>query len=76
MANKNKVIMTNETILNRIQKLRNLMTLRWNDENKPPTEVVYIYVDFLDYIINDMANNLLTIKLQENEKTKTNICKN
>ena len=75
MANKNKVIMTNETILNRIQKLRNLMTLRWNDENKPPIEVVYIYVDFLDYIINDMANNLLTIKLQENEKTKTNLCK-
>ena len=76
MANKNKVIMTNETILNRVQKLRSLMTLRWNDENKPPTEVVYIYVDFLDYIINDMANNLLTIKLQENEKTETNICKN
>ena len=71
----NKVIVTNETVLNRIQKLRNLITLRWNDENKPPREVVYIYVDFLDYIINDMANNLLTIKLQENEKTETNICK-
>ena len=72
----NKVIVTNETVLNRIQKLRNLITLRWNDENKSPREVVYIYVDFLDYIINDMSNNLLTIKLQENEKTKTNICKN
>ena len=72
----NKVIVTNETVLNRIQKLRNLITLRWNDENKPPREVVYIYVDFLDYIINDMANNLLTTKLQENEKTETNICKN
>ena len=72
----NKVIVTNETILNRIQKLRNLITLRWNDENKPPREVVYIYVDFLDYIINDVANNLLTTKLQENEKTETNICKN
>ena len=70
----NKVIVTNETVLNRIQKLRNLITLRWNDENKPPREVVYIYVDFLDYIINDMANNLLTTKLQENEKTKTNFC--
>ena len=48
----NKVIVTNETILNRIQKLRNLITLRWNDENKPPREVVYIYVDFLDYIFS------------------------
>ena len=69
MANKNKVIMTNETILNRVQKLRSLMTLRWNDDNKPPREIVYIYVDFLDYIINDMENNLLTIKLKQNEQT-------
>lgn len=65
----NKVIMTNETILNRVQKLRSLMTLRWNDDNKPPREIVYIYVDFLDYIINDMENNLLTIKLKQNEQT-------
>ena len=69
MANKNKVIMTNETILNMVQKLRSLMTLRWNDDNKPPREIVYIYVDFLDYIINDMENNLLTIKLKQNEQT-------
>lgn len=58
----NKVIVTNDTILNRVHKLRNLITLRWNDDNKPPREIVYLYVNFLDYIINDMENNLLTIK--------------
>lgn len=68
MANKVKV--TNDTIFNRIYKLRNLITSRWNDENKPPEYIVYQYVTFLDYIINDMETNLIITKKQQNEQTK------
>lgn len=72
----NKVIVTNDTILNRFYKLRNLIKSRWNDENKPPREIVNIYVNLLDYIIDDMEIKLLTTKNKQNEQTKKNIREN